>query len=228
MYIQGIYIQYSRLRLSSIQDRPFAIAGLEKVLLRAFRISGGFGIFSDIPHSGMFHCSLLWQRGRDQDSMVAIDFSAHRRVPSWSWMAYSGAIDYSIVPFSPTDWEVEEIRSPWSNKESHDVQMVLTYSEAALTAVVRDFDVANREQNEAELVYDIEPTTYDGHRTQCVVIARSKEEKTSNDQMFHVLLVVTTGIALDGGEMEYKRVGIGRMLGKFISLDQPGIHAKIY
>ena len=82
VYIQDIYMRYSRLRLPKIQDRPLAIARLEKRLLRAFHTSGGFDIFSDIPNSSVFHCSLLWQRGGDQDSIVAIDFAADRRVPS--------------------------------------------------------------------------------------------------------------------------------------------------
>ena len=220
-------MQYSYLRLAIVQDRPLAIARLERRLLRAFGTSGGFGMFSDVPNSGMFHWGLLWRRGKDQDWMAAIDFPAHRRVPSWSWMAYSGGIGYGIAPLSAIDWEVEEIRSPWSGRRSHDLQIGLTYSEAALTAVVRDFNAANRRQDEVNLIYDTEPTTYD-NRTQCVIIARSKEEKTDDDRTFYVLLVVTTGRALDGGEMEYKRVGIGRMLGTLISLDRPGIRAKIY
>ena len=110
-YFQGLYKQYSRLDFTRYSDRPFAIAGLEKRLQSAFNTRGAFGIFDDgdKEDGGLFHRSLLWQRGEengDLPNMPTIEFPPARKVnvPSWSWMAYRGGIDYIDPPFDQADW----------------------------------------------------------------------------------------------------------------------------
>ncbi|KAF2120730.1 hypothetical protein BDV96DRAFT_484564 [Lophiotrema nucula] len=226
--VQDLYWQYSRLLLTKKHDRPFAILGLETRLRKTFNTKGWFGVIGDGSDDSMFHRTLLWQRGQNQDYMTAIEFPADRRVPSWSWMAYDGGIDYLNPGFQTTDWELEEIQAPWSSMESFSPEKGLDYAEAALIAVTRDFNVGGRKPNEVKLVYDTERTGSSGQRVQCVVIARSREELTNQEKVFYVLLVMPTGETLAQGERVYERVGVGQMLGKFISLDQPGIPAKIY
>jgi hypothetical protein len=50
-------MQYSRLLFSRIEDRPIAIAGLEKRLIGAFGTQGGFGVFA--APDGLLQRSLL-------------------------------------------------------------------------------------------------------------------------------------------------------------------------
>ncbi|KAF2188522.1 hypothetical protein K469DRAFT_565361, partial [Zopfia rhizophila CBS 207.26] len=229
-YFQDLYQQYSRLGFSRIEDRPIAIAGLEKRLQKAFHTKGGYGIFDDGPDGGLFHRSLLWQRGEDEASLTPIVFPVERnsRVPTWSWMAYKGGIDYGDPPFQTADWEKNEIRPPWTRGDNGHVDSAHQDTEMALGATVRDFTVAGRKADEVKLIYDTERTASDGQRRQCVIVARSKDGKTDKDKRHYVLIVTPTDATAARGDKIYKRVGAGFMLGKHIALDKPGTAARIY
>lgn len=228
-YFQNLYKSYSKLNLSWIEDRPVAIAGLVRRLQTAFETSGGFGIFDDGADGGLFHRSLLWRR--DQDSyLTPIVFPLERRVkvPTWSWMAYKGGIDYLDPVFRTTDWEKNEIRPPWTRGNSGSGETTPHDTGTALSATVRNFFVARRKADDVELVYDTERTASDGQRAQCVIVARSKEEGEDQDKKHYVLLVVPTGGTTARGQATYKRVGAGFMLGRYIVMKEPGIKATIY
>ncbi|KAK7178832.1 heterokaryon incompatibility protein [Paraphaeosphaeria sporulosa] len=225
---QDLYQTYSRLIFTRDDDRPFAIAGIEKRLQIAYKAKGAYGIFDDGPGGALFHRSLLWKRSEEdmEDSrgatrhqsgaMRLINFPPERniRVPSWSWMAYVGGIEYTDPPLGSADWAKDEI-SP---------SLDMTF----LNAVIRDFNLAGRLKDEAHLTYDIERTASDSRRTQCVIVARSKGEKYDRDKTHYVLLVTAERELMDRGEKVYKRVGAGFMPGKYIALHVPGIPAKIY
>ncbi|KAF2176066.1 hypothetical protein K469DRAFT_700459 [Zopfia rhizophila CBS 207.26] len=230
LYFQDLYHQYSRLNFSRIEDRPIAITGLEKRLQRAFGTQGGYGIFDDGLDGGLFHRSLLWQRGEDEATLMPIFFPLERniKVPTWSWMAYKGGIEYGDPPFQTADWETDDIRPPWSRGATEHLDSAHDDTEMALPATVRDFTVAGRKADEVRLVYDTERTASDGRRPQCVIVARSKEGKTDRDKRHYVLIVISNGASTARGDRIYKRVGVGFMLGKYISLDKPGIAARIF
>jgi hypothetical protein len=228
-YFQGLYQDYSRLAFTRDEDRPIAIAGLEKRLQKAYNTKGGHGIFDDGLDGGLFHRSLLWCRGDDEEALRPIIFPVERRmkVPTWSWMAYQGGIRYADPPFEAALWEQTEIRPPWTRGNIESSETTDHNAELAITATVRDFDVAGRQRDEVKFVYDTERTESDGQRPQCVVVARSKEGVTNQEKQIYVLLVTATGGVSVKGEKIYKRAGAGIMLGKFIEFDNPGIPAKI-
>ncbi|CAO2653752.1 Nn.00g031630.m01.CDS01 [Neocucurbitaria sp. VM-36] len=234
-YFQGLYKQYSRLNFTRYEDRPIAIAGLEKRLQKAFGTIGGYGIFDDgdRPNGGLFHRSLLWQRGEengDNETLTPIDFPSDRniRVPSWSWMAYKGGIDYTDPPFESADWETKELIPPWTRGGNRDTDSAPLEGEIAILATVRDFTVAGRQPGEVELTYDTDRTrASDGQRAQCVIVAKGKEGRTENDRRHYVLLVTQKQVTTGRGEKVYERVGAGCMLGKYITLGTSGIAAKI-
>jgi hypothetical protein len=229
-YFQDLFRQYSRLQFSRNEDRPFAIVGLEKRLQKAFGTKGGYGIFDDGPNGGLFHRSLLWRRGEDEASMMPIVFPIERnvRVPSWSWMAYQGGIDYADPPFQTADWEMKEVRPPWTSDRTEDGETTHSEIGMALKATVRDFSLAGRRADEAKLVYDTEKTGSNCGRSQCVIVARSREGSKDKDKRHYVLIVAPTQSTASHEEKLYKRVGAGYMLGKYIALDKPGTEAKIY
>ncbi|KAF1960285.1 hypothetical protein CC80DRAFT_466036 [Byssothecium circinans] len=235
-YFQDLYQKYSRLNFTRDDDRPFAIAGIEKRLQVAYNTKGGYGIFDDGPDGGLFHRSLLWKRGEDNNNkttMRLIDFPAERniRVPSWSWMAYSGGIEYTDPPFQAAEWEKDDISPPWTRDQegaSSSLSAPL-HLDMALNAIVRDFTVAGRSKDEAnlKLTYDMERTASNGTRTQCVVVARSRDERSYRDKTHYVLLVAQQRSGTVREEKVYRRVGAGVMPGKFITLDKPGTAARI-
>ncbi|KAH7398564.1 hypothetical protein BKA66DRAFT_483928 [Pyrenochaeta sp. MPI-SDFR-AT-0127] len=232
-YFQGLYKQFSRLSFTRSYDRPFAISGLEKRLQKAFDSKGTFGIFddNDRENPGLFHRSLLWQRDLDNDSnalLHIIDFPPDRdvHVPSWSWMAYEGAIDYCDPPFRTADWETERIRSPWN--EHHEAKSAPDASKLALTVTAHDFTVSGRLPNEVKLTYDTDKTTgSSGQRAKCVIVARSKEGASASEKIHYVLIVASTGSHTVRGGKIYRRIGAGFMLGKYISLDTPDVGVKV-
>ncbi|RSL69539.1 hypothetical protein CEP53_002157 [Fusarium sp. AF-6] len=222
-YFQDLYRRYSKLEFSHIQDRPVAIAGLEDRLRRAYGSKGGFGIFDDGPGHGLLHRSLLWQRSTDEEALEPIDFSRHpeRAAPTWSWMAFRGAIDYLDPPFHQAQWEKREVEPPWSVTPGGSEQ---SHSSRHLKVVARHFNAARRQPGEVDLVYDTperKPSS-DGQRPMCVVVAREKEGKSATEKRYYVLLVSGTPEIASSSQKVFTRLGVGSMLGKYIELEQNG------
>ncbi|KAJ4358425.1 uncharacterized protein N0V89_003008 [Didymosphaeria variabile] len=79
LLFQNLYDKYATMSSSFMEDRPVAIRGLEKRLVRTFKTKGGFGMFDCYLH----RC-LLWKR--TGWSLSPID-TFRDETPSWSWMA---------------------------------------------------------------------------------------------------------------------------------------------
>ncbi|KAH7132760.1 heterokaryon incompatibility protein-domain-containing protein [Dactylonectria macrodidyma] len=101
MHFQSLFAEYSNLGLTNETDRPVAIDSLATALGEAFRTKVRYGIFE--RH---LHRSLLWQRSQD-DPMRRISFAAGQMLPSWSWMAYRGQIEYSEIRDAEWDKSVQ-------------------------------------------------------------------------------------------------------------------------
>ncbi|KAK4186814.1 hypothetical protein QBC35DRAFT_533079 [Podospora australis] len=116
---QDLYKSYSRLGLTNPYDRPTAIDGLQDRILKTLGSQGGFGVFDEgTRKKGLLRRSLMWYRGAETPSLQRIVFPSDRAisvVPSWSWMAYTGGIDYISPKFNGVEWE--DLRSPWSGHE---------------------------------------------------------------------------------------------------------------
>ena len=235
-YFQELYKQYSRLNFTRPDDRPFAIAGLEKRLLNAYDTPGGYGVFDDgtTADGGLFHRSLLWRRGEekgDAPELKHIDFPAERNihVPSWSWMAYTGGIEYADPPFQRAIWETDDIVPPWTRGNIQDTSSVPPYGVVAIPAKVREYEIIEERPNDVKLVFDRARTSgSEGRRAHCVVVARSNERGLDRQKRrYYVLLVSPTQQKMDRNVQAFRRVGAGYMLGKHIALDASGTPAMI-
>jgi hypothetical protein len=231
-HFQDLYKNYSRLDFSYWHDRPFGIAGLEARLRKAYQMPIGYGIFDDGPDGGFFHRSLLWCLAEGAKPMTSITFEGkpNTSVPSWSWMAYQGAIDYLEPPFEGVDWETREIRPPWTRGgDGARAETSYNYDEVDLQAVVRDYNVAGRSRlDDVKLMYDAERSGSDRQSPQCVIVAKVKQGRSEREKKHYVLIVAAAGGSTVGGYKIYTRLGVGYMPGKFITLDALGIPAKIY
>ncbi|KAH7395183.1 heterokaryon incompatibility protein-domain-containing protein [Phaeosphaeria sp. MPI-PUGE-AT-0046c] len=234
-YFQGLYKQYSRLGFTRWEDRPVAIAGLEKRLQRAFNTKGRYGIFDDgnKDDGSLFHRSLLWRRawGTDDNNagipLEVITFPPEKdfHVPSWSWMAYKGGIDFTDPPYRSATWETREIIPPWTRGGYQNPEI---NEDVAIAAVARDFDLKGRDPDEVKIAYDTEQGS-EKKRVQCVIVARSNDARSDMDRRYYVLLVIPTQDECDNDRwVKYKRVGAGFMLGKYITLSRPGREIRIY
>lgn len=186
---------YSKCGLTYKTDRCVAISGLEDRIARALGCKSRYGIFERYLHR-----NLLWQPSDIKTEKIVYE---SRQVPSWSWMAYDGGIQFldEDTGFGDIDWII--------NLRFHDK------CEHALIADVGKFqDGMKLDENYTVLdsggigrgraQYDVEKDKDEERRglgeERCVVVGR----KTKNGVRFYCILVVRP--TSDG---EYRRVGVG-------------------
>ncbi|KAI0144539.1 heterokaryon incompatibility protein-domain-containing protein [Xylariaceae sp. FL1272] len=233
-----LYKLYSRLEFTNTYDRPLAIAGIEQRLIRAFNTQGGYGVFNLY-----FGRSLLWKRDAafGTQAMKPIQFpQSHKyRVPSWSWMAYEGAITFVDLPFKEVVWEEKEIQSPWAARGQVTFDMSPSSSQpeslpstawhtangderSDLTAVARDFSA----DGDQFLTYDAGRLPSD-RTVKCVIVGRKKLLPTADaTKQTHYVLVVAQVPGTERGN-QYVRVGVGSLQRSFIT-NGSGIKVQIF
>jgi hypothetical protein len=96
---------------------------------RHYRVSSSYGIFRE-----HLHRNLLWQR-TDREKMQQIGY-APGTIPSWSWMAYSGGIQFMDIPFGQVNWN----RNLQLNKE-HKYVFFNIFEKKGRRALVNDIGV---------------------------------------------------------------------------------------
>jgi hypothetical protein len=202
LHFQELYQQYSRLELSSDYDRPTAIDGLQQRLLRTMAVDGGFGILHDCRSHGLLCRSLLWHRGEDTVRLKPIKFPNDREhVPSWSWMAFSGGIDYFPLTWNGYDWE--RIQPPWPRPAGAAPSNVFS-------GKMRAFDYS---MPECSIVFD-DCTTPPSSEAMAFLLSIEKTPKHIDDKKHYILVVKPKKArGQDGGTM-YERIGAGYVLGR--------------
>jgi hypothetical protein len=201
---QGLYEQYSSMALTFPVDRPVAIRGLEKRLIRALDTIGGYGVFDKFLHRG-----LLWERAGPNLKRIEFPNERYRPIPSWSWMAYDGSIRYMEIPGGQVSWATDII-SPFEagNVETdvgshlyHEIQAPV-YDMVEGESVGLHFDEATRNPDQP---------------IKCVIVG-------SKDGLHYVLLVAL----LDAGHTGvYQRVGVGILRSTRIVLGQRDAKVRI-
>lgn len=231
---QDLYVRYSRLGFSNYEDRPVAIAGLEKRLISSLGLRGGFGMLDD-NWPGLLRRSLLWRRAQDGESLDLIIFNRNGDIaskaaspPTWSWMAYKGAIEYLDPPFDQIEWETKEIMSPWATNASTtwSYSSDISAERRKLRVTARSFDVAAAVIDDtSDLIIDTPSSTpVAGSALKCVILGRlrNESEEAPGGRRHFVMLVKPTGLRADGPQ-PYLRAGVGFMPGRFIDFDGTGV-----
>jgi hypothetical protein len=194
-----LYSQYSNLAFSRITDRPFAISGLEQRLIGAFETKGGYGVFDKF-----FERGLLWQRaGREFGRILNLV----PKMPSWSWMAYYGGIEYIAVPFGYSEWNGDLLSPFQQNRDSMraqwhtaDVQCV------AVKASARRFASESAIQH---IVLDEPSRRLPLELLRCVVVGTLRQLPGNiKDQQKNYVLAIMPTTAGEGCKT-YERVGAG-------------------
>ncbi|KAF4458287.1 serine threonine kinase [Fusarium albosuccineum] len=199
-FFQDLYVRYSKLGLSFASDRPVAIRGLETRLINTFNTTGGFGLF-DL----YLHRSLLWKR--EGASLSRITITQGHTVPSWSWMAYSGAINYLPVPGGKVSW-LTDIKSPF-----YTALKATTYDggrEApALEAPVWGMCIGNDMERVKGMIFLDEPGRTITEPKECVVLGRGNSEPLAESQAHWVILVHCISKKADASASQvYERRGV--------------------
>ncbi|UPK91894.1 hypothetical protein LCI18_002829 [Fusarium solani-melongenae] len=201
-FFQDLYVRYSKLALSFAFDRPIAIRGLENRLLSTFNTTGGYGVLDCY-----FHRSLLWKRGGE--ALRRIPNRRGEPVPSWSWMAYDGAIDYVSAPGGKVSW-FSNIKSPFSrtpNKSSYYEDETLTL-EAPVRRIIND--------PPDESIFFDEPARGLTQAMECVVLGSGNPSPSADFQRHWVILVHCTSDDDGSGGGVYERVGVAVLEGRHV------------
>ncbi|CAH0051050.1 unnamed protein product, partial [Clonostachys solani] len=209
---QDLYTKYSRLGLSRPADRAVAIGGLEERILAKLNVSGGWGVLDDSQdtrgQNGLLRRSLLWRRGEEVSELSSIPFTkkaGYPDVPSWSWMAYEGGINYIEPDFGATHWE--KLRSPWSSAGRN-----LSYQDddthpPALGAKVRDYNAERIDGSQGHFIVLDSPERSKDLITRCVILGQPRSRKFQ--QKRYVLIVTATTDKDENGKAVYRRAGAG-------------------
>ncbi|RYO26457.1 hypothetical protein AA0111_g7946 [Alternaria arborescens] len=213
--IQELYKKYSKLGLSKSWDRPVAIDGLQSRLLRTLRVVGDFGILEGATR-GLLRRTLLWRRHTDTTTMSRIDFAkaptkTKLHIPSWSWMAYTGSIDYVTIDWGAYTWE--NIQSPWSQDHNR-FNVDPETAKMTIVATASQYDLGAATQAEIDLIFD-SPEKALPSLSLCVVLGKAKNSAVAKDQK-NCLLIVKPITRSDGSTV-YERIGTGFLPGKCIS-----------
>jgi hypothetical protein len=89
-FIHFLFQDYSNRGLTEPTDRRVAATGLEARIAGALDCNSKYGIFE--KH---LHRNLLWQTSDKQTERIA--YNNNQKVPSWSWMACSGGIEFMEI-----------------------------------------------------------------------------------------------------------------------------------
>ncbi|KAH7111797.1 heterokaryon incompatibility protein-domain-containing protein [Dendryphion nanum] len=201
-----IFQDYSKRNLTVPSDRCVAISGLVDRIAGALKCRSRYGIFQEYLHR-----NLLWQASNDKMKEIAYDYP----VPSWSWMAYSGGIQFVDIPLGRVDW-IDQLRFDEECEYHHALISNLWTFQNCTTGlykaqhVVLDSDGAKK----GWIQYDIEGGK-DLRREQCVVVGRKHKfegdvETEDGDcsalgaEEYYILVIRPTGV-----DREYKRIGVG-------------------
>jgi hypothetical protein len=210
-FIQFLSTEYSKRGLTEKTDRCAAISGLESRIAQAKKCETRFGIFQSFLHR-----SLLWQRSEERDT-DRIDYGA-QIVPSWSWMAYNGSIEFMDIPFGKVEW-VRGLRFDKKRKRAlvTDISSLrkCNHERRGTGYAILDLDGVKR----GWIQYDMETherLDAEGY----VVVGRDSRKSDAGKRNYHILVVRPTGV-----ENEYTRVGAGCILSDYVA--RQGVQALI-
>ncbi|KAK3346461.1 heterokaryon incompatibility protein-domain-containing protein [Lasiosphaeria hispida] len=197
--LQQLFETYSSLALTVPTDRAVAIAGLERRLERGGFGTAPYGFFGD------HYRGLLWERRGASPPLQRIKYPARGRVPSWSWMAYDGEIQYVDVPEEEMEWLCRPAAS---------IELGSRYSRSGrrLKIAVDSLSLGELREEPWRLSLD-DPGSVDLEDLMCAVVGR---HMGNNDGVQYYAVIVTTRL-LQG----YERVGIGRLQGRHIMHQTP-------
>ncbi|KAK3358239.1 heterokaryon incompatibility protein-domain-containing protein [Lasiosphaeria hispida] len=206
-FVQFLFKNYSTSCLTFETDREFAIHSLVERAGEVLQTEVRYGVFRCFLGS-----LLLWKRTQENKS-PPIPYKV-RTVPSWSWMAYSGGIDF--ISDAKRDLMVPDYQD-------------LDFADGgqALNVKVRQFGGNCRLSKKGE-----EHAIVDGAKEvgsvwfdvadqiqledcNCVVVSMPKDGKKYGPRKTYHILIIRKKIR----DREYERVGVGKVEAQYVSSD---------
>ena len=138
---------------------------------------------------------LIWQRPRGT-TLATISYESTAKVPSWSWVAVYGEIEFPV----PVTMEMEWLQSiAFDNHDTSISCEVTSFSGIVLAAMEDDYCLQDcKGQDVGRIRYDWSESQASFESHHCVVLGRSKRKR---DDYYGIVVVATTG------SKDYQRVG---------------------
>ncbi|KAF7932523.1 uncharacterized protein EAE98_003822 [Botrytis deweyae] len=218
-----LFQRYTRLEFSHPEDRPIAIDGLMERLTIAFKTRSLAGLFKTF-----WGCCLLWRRADNTRPLKKIPTGTnHRRTPpTWSWMAFDGAITFIEPVGGQVSWNGAGVKLPFANLTGYQTSWLRTSCQndcVAIQAKVFDFNIpANASRSEACIYYDDSTIC----TAKCVIVGTEKYHANDASMEKHYVLIVKP-LSDILSTISYERCGVGYMLGKYIRLGDPSVYVPI-
>jgi len=208
-FIHFLFEDYSKRDLTEKTDRSVATSGLEARIAGALKCQSRYGIFQRYLHR-----NLLWETSNNKMERIVCK---NRDVPSWSWMAYNGGIQFMDIPFGTVDW-INNLRFD-KGRELVLITDVGEFRDCTMEPdgkyyAILDFGRTKR----GWIQYDVEEGE-DLFKERCVVAgkksSKDKDKIEDGDRLdvkeYYILVVRPTSV--DG---EYKRVGVGLIQSDYV------------
>lgn len=197
LFFKEIYEKYSQLDFTYPTDRSVGIGGIETRLAKLFG-NAQYGIIQDPREYSYLPRTLLWQRANRDIPMEKIGYSKGRTVPSWSWMAVSGAVHYVDIPFAAVDWntKVEAHLDDFINPTS-----IIACNQPLPTihGIAKDF--AQESQDDVIIDCALDASSF-GH-LRCLILGTDSELVEGRQRHYGLIVVPTEDANL------YQRIGVG-------------------
>ncbi|KAI1343092.1 heterokaryon incompatibility protein-domain-containing protein [Xylariaceae sp. FL0016] len=208
---QLLYGMYSRRDFTKPTDRSMGLLGLERRLARTFKTEGEFGILKRYVQR-----SLLWER-QPAVHLKPITYRKNQRVPSWSWMAYTGGITYLKPHFGSVSWKDDSIRLKFGTIPSSDTtqtrgERLPPAMEALSSLISTSFDLIGIKTRVSLDQGPIEDSMWSSLR--CVILGSDKDHDKSEST--HYAMIIRP-IQSDSERHIYRRFGVGSLLDSHIS-----------
>jgi hypothetical protein len=200
-FLNSLFEDYSKRGLTKKSDRCVAMAGLEARIAGALKCESRYGTFQKYLHR-----NLLWKASDSKVERIAYNT---RHVPSWSWMAYHGGIQFMDIDPAKAGW----VDSLWFDKECEHALItdVAEFRDCTSQLDGEDYVVLDNSGVErGRIQYDVE----DGeelYKERCVVVGISRAFSEQDSVLCYILIVRPTGV-----DAEFKRVGIGSIQTDYI------------
>lgn len=150
--------------------------------------------------------------------MTRIDYKRNQ-VPSWSWMAYDGAIDYIDVPYEHTsraiNLHLDQARFPW---------FYMSKQHALVVDVGTFVGCTSKPDSVCERIYGIEgdvgcvwydtDSRHDLAAEKCIILLRQPVTDEALIYRFYILVVKPTL-----RRKEYVRVGAGWIRSDYVKME---------
>jgi hypothetical protein len=203
-FIHFLFEEYSKRGLTKETDRLVAISGLEARIAGTRGCQSRYGVLQRYLHR-----NLLWLASDRKLKRIAYE---RQCVPSWSWMAYNGDIQFFDIRFGTVDWiktlKFDKKRDPALITDVAGFRDCVTEKDGNQYAVL-DPDREKR----GWIQYDVEGEEgEDLCKERCVVAGRTSNWYVNGSAVKYYILVVRPTNTDD----EYKRVGIGLIQSDYV------------